>query len=104
MRAVERKPRRAKAAHSGFRHLRKQLSDGVKKSDVRRRHRARRAADRRLVDLVYGLDLPDAVDRFFALGLQIRLYGGKDAVAHERAFSGSAHAGHDREPTQRQGD
>ena len=104
LRAVERKPCRAKAAHPRLGHLREQLADGVEKTDVRRRHRARRAADRRLIHLVHGLDLFDALDRFFAPGFQRGPYGGQDALAHERAFAGAAHAGHDRETAKRHGD
>ena len=53
---------------------------------------------------MHGLDLLDALDRFFAPGFQRGPYGGQYALAHERAFAGTAHAGNDREPAKRHGD
>src|SRR6185436_9828978 len=55
-RRVEGEPARVVAAQPRFGRLRKQLADLVEDADVSRRARARRLADRRLVDLEHAAD------------------------------------------------
>src|SRR5205085_2026500 len=59
---VERKPARRITTHSRDRQLPIELANFVKNFDVSRRSRARRLADRRLVDVVNGLESAGAGD------------------------------------------
>src|SRR4029453_1972496 len=54
---VEREPAGLVAADASLRHLAEQLADVVEHPRVRRRVRARRASDRRLVDVDHLVDL-----------------------------------------------
>ena len=59
---VEREPARAVAADARLGHAREQLADRREQADVGRRVRARRPADRALVDLDDLVDVLDALD------------------------------------------
>ena len=85
------------------------LADRVERADVARRIRARRPADRRLVDehdLVDEIGAAKLAVRARRLGrLALRLpERGVQDVLHQRRLAGAGHAGHADEAVQREGD
>ena len=66
---VERKASWLEAARLGLRHHREQLADEREHAGIGRRVRARRASDRRLIDLDDLVDQRDAVDALVRAGL-----------------------------------
>ena len=108
---VEAEASGAVAAHARFAGVGEQPADRVPEADVGGRTRARRLADRRLVDFEHaGDDLP-AVDRLdagqrrrrLALVARVDLRGhvGQQHVARERRLAGTRHAGDDGHAAQR---
>src|SRR6185503_16237158 len=67
-RRVEREAARGPAAHARLGGVGEQLADVVPEADVGRGTRARRLADRRLVDFQHALDALAALDRLAADG------------------------------------
>ena len=111
------------SADRGFGQRREALADQVPGADVRRWRRARRLADRLLVDdhqLAEGLQASEVVERgFAAVGDDVRgflavqavlLLGdrqlgcGRDQVGHQRALARAGDAADDREAAGREGD
>src|SRR5688572_21474570 len=103
--AVERKAARSVTAQARIGHLRVKLADVVEEAHVGGRRRTRRAADGRLIDFVNGLDrfVARKVRRRFP-ALHRRFHRGQKAFANERAFAGTAHAGDQYEPVERETD
>src|SRR5438552_5437467 len=96
---VEREPSGPVAAHLRLRRQRVELADVVEQLRVRRRIRARRPTDRRLVDLDHLVEAVDALDRVVVAGLHTHAVEpvGKrlvDDLVHERRLAGARDAGH----------
>src|SRR5678815_4711009 len=87
-----------------------QLPDRVPEADVGRRARARRLADRRLVDLEDAVDRLPAVDAVAALPARLAVAGvdelqvGEQHVARERALAAAGDAGDGDEALEGDGD
>ena len=109
-RRVEREPARVVAAQARFGRRGEQLADLVEDADVGRGARARRLADRRLVDLEHAADALPTLQ-----ALEMRQFRGLTAarsdaareivlehVAQQRALAAAADARHADEPRERQ--
>ncbi len=95
------------AADPRLGHAREELADRPEQAGVGRRVRARRPADRALVDLDDLVDRVDAVDAIVRTGLVARAVelAGELAVedlGHERALARAGHPGHRDEPPERE--
>src|SRR5262245_5703057 len=108
---VEREPARGVAADPRLGRLGEEAADRIPEADVRRRARARRLADRRLVDLEDAADELRPVDRLAAAELAVSLARAPLAeqrdeicvqhVAGERRLAGPRNAGDHREAAER---
>ena len=92
-----------------FRHRREELADRREEPGVGRRVRARRAADRALVDLDHLVEVLDAVERFVRAGLlprplQIHRQPLVERVGDERALARSRNTGDADEGAERERD
>ncbi len=105
---VEGEPSRLEAARLGLRHHREQLADEGEHAGVRRRVRARRAADRRLIDLDDLVDQLNPFDPIVQAGVggrpvdDLRQRAVQDVV-DECRLAGSADAGDGRQRAERNG-
>ncbi len=91
---IEAEPARLVAAALRFGELRVQVADVVEHLDVRARVRARRAADRRLVDDDQLVELIDALDAIVLAGLafaahEVAQQRFAQDVVHQRALAAS---------------
>src|SRR5262249_16662257 len=96
---VEREAARRVAAAARIGRHGEQPADGVEEADVPCRRRARRAADRRLVDLDDALDRLVAAERTHAADppggeAELATQPGVEHVAHQRRLARSGDAGH----------
>ena len=108
-RDVEAEPARLVAPGAGLGELRVEVADQVQQLDVRGRVRARRAADRRLVDVDDLVEVVHPLDPVVGPGRAVRAVqvAGQDLaedVADQRALARAAHPRHADEETQREGD
>src|SRR5262249_44592865 len=98
---VEREAASGVAAAARIRRHGEQAADVVEEADVRRRRRARRAADRRLVDLDDALDRFVAAERAHAADppggeAELAAQPGVEDIAHQGRLARPGDAGHAR--------
>ncbi len=90
------------AARARLGRPREQLAERVEHPDVGRRHRARRAPDRRLIDLGRARDALDALDQDGpGLAPHRGEHRAEEDVAHERGLPGARDAAHGDEGPER---
>ena len=95
---VEAEAARAVAARARFRHLREQFADRRQQAGVGGRVGARRAADRRLVDVDHLVEQVEAVDfvvrrRLGGRAVEMAGGGGVQRVVDQRRLAGAGNAG-----------
>src|SRR3954468_16837377 len=103
---VEREAAGLEAAHPRLLRLGEQVADDVEQAGVGRGVRARRAADRRLVDLDDLVELLDALQPAVRAGPEPRPHQSRRAglvedLVDQRRFPGARYAGHTRQHAQR---
>src|SRR5437667_116566 len=108
-RDVEREAAGAEATDPRLRHPGDEPADVVEETHVGGRRRARRAADRALVDLDHACEVLGALEppvRTHPPAVQAEGPAGRlvEDVAHQRRFARAGHAGHARPRTEREGD
>src|SRR3569623_238622 len=96
---VEAEAARLIAAQTGFASRGVHVSDFIEQPGVSRRIAARRAADRRLIDLDQLIDLTDAAEAgmrscFRSGSAQCTSHGASQCFLHQRALARTAAAGH----------
>ena len=99
-RGVEREAARAPAAHARLGGVGEQLADVVPEADVGRGTRARRLADRRLVDLQHALDRFTPLDGFAAHWTLLDQAVEQD-VPRQGGLAGARHPGDRDQPAER---
>ena len=108
-RHVEREVARGEAARFRVPGQREDLANRIERLQIRDRIRARRAADRRLIDeddvadVFEPLEPAEGADASIPVALR-PLDGGVEHVVHERRLARPAHAGHARQRVERNGD
>src|SRR5688500_11526072 len=106
---IEGEARSGVAAHPRFGRLRENAADRIPETDVGRGTRARRLADRRLIDFQHAADLLPAADAATTLPARLRATAAAEYrvqvvvedVTRQRRLARSRNTGHDDQPSER---